>query len=292
MLTTNTNDYGDNMNHRFSVKSIALLESIRPFTTILGLAGAYIGAMVAGAPIISLPVILAMIVVFLVGAGSMPFNDYFDHEIDKISHPNRPIPSKRLTIKEALFFSIILFILALGISIFINILCFSIVAFSILFLYIYEVYMKNQGFVGNLLVAFLSSLSFTFGGAAVGNPFASLLLSIITFFLFTGRETLKDVQDVKGDLLSRSTLPMKIGEKNAAIVGSIFLTIAILITPFPYLLGQLRIGYLLFILIVDLICVYAIVETLKDLKNTEKTISLLRTASAIGIVAIIIGAIL
>ena len=66
---------GDTMTPRLSIKSIALLESIRPFTTILGLAGAYIGAMVAGAPIISLPVILAMIVVFLVGAGSMPFND-------------------------------------------------------------------------------------------------------------------------------------------------------------------------------------------------------------------------
>jgi geranylgeranylglycerol-phosphate geranylgeranyltransferase len=279
------------MNQRFSIKSIALLESIRPFTSILGLAGAYIGAMVAGAPIISTPVVLAMVVVFLVGAASMPFNDYFDYEIDKISHPKRPIPSKRLTPREALYFSIILFGLALGISLFINLLCFSIVVFSLLFLYLYEVYFKNHGFVGNVLVAFLSSLSFTFGGAAVGKPFASILLSVITFFLFTGRETLKDVQDVKGDILFRSTLPMKIGEKNAAIVGSIFLIIAILITPFPYLLGQLKIGYLVFILIVDLICIYAIVETLKDLRNTEKTVSLLRTASAIGIIAIIIGAI-
>ena len=280
------------MKQSFSIKGIALLESIRPFTTLLGLAGAYIGAMVAGAPLISIPVILAMIVVFLVGAGSMPFNDYFDHEIDQISHPKRPIPSKRLTPQEALYFSLILFGVALTISYFINIVCFGIVVFSLGFLYIYEVFMKNIGFVGNILVAFLSSLSFTFGGAAVGNPFASILLSLITFFLFTGRETLKDVQDVKGDLLSRSTLPMKIGEKNAAIVGSIFLIIAIMITPAPYLLGQLRIGYLIFIAIVDLICIYAMIETLKDLRNTEKTVSLLRTASAIGVIAIIIGAIL
>ena len=215
------------MKQTFSIKSIALLESIRPLSTLLGLAGAYIGAMVAGAPLISIPVILAMIVVFLVGAGSMPFNDYFDHEIDRISHPKRPIPSKRLTPQEALYFSLILFGLALTISYFINFICFGIVVFSLIFLYIYEVFMKNIGFVGNVLVGFLSSLSFTFGGAAVGNPFASILLSIITFFLFTGRETLKDVQDVKGDLLSRSTLPMKIGEKNAAIVGSILLIIAI-----------------------------------------------------------------
>ena len=105
---------------KLSIKSIALLESIRPFTTLLGLAGAYIGGIVAGAPLVSLPLILAMIVVFLVGAGSMPFNDYFDHEIDMISHPERPIPSKRLAPKEALYFSLILFGIALSISIFIN----------------------------------------------------------------------------------------------------------------------------------------------------------------------------
>jgi len=280
------------MNKSFRIKTIALIESIRPLTTLLGLAGAFIGGLVAGSTFFSIPLILAMIVVFLVGAGSMPFNDYFDHEIDMISHPERPIPSKRIKPVDALVFSIILFGIALSISFFINLLCFGIVLFSLLFLYLYEVFFKNRGFIGNILVAFLSAMSFTFGGAAVGNPLASILLSLITFFLFTGRETLKDVQDVKGDALSRKTLPMKIGEKNAAIVGSLFLIGAIFITPFPYLLNQLKIGYLIFISIVDLICVYGIVQTLKDLRNTEKTISLLRTASAIGIIAIIIGAIL
>jgi len=135
-------------------------------------------------------------------------------------------------------------------------------------------------------------MSFSFGGAAVGNPFASIILSLLTFFMFTGRETLKDVQDVKGDLLSRNTLPMKIGEKKAAIVGSIFLIIAIFLSPVPYLLGQLRIGYVIFMTIVDLLCIYAIIVTLQDLRNTEKSVSLIRIAAGIGVVAIIIGAVL
>jgi geranylgeranylglycerol-phosphate geranylgeranyltransferase len=233
-----------------------------------------------------------MIVVFLVGAGSMPFNDYFDRDIDIISHPERPIPSKRISPKEALIFSIGLFTVALIISYFINWLCFAIVIFTLLSLYAYETLFKNRGFIGNIYVAFLSSLSFTLGGAAVGNPFASLTLATLTFFLFTGRETLKDVQDVKGDILSRNTLPMRIGERNAAIIGSIFLILAIIITPLPYLLHQLGIGYLIFIIIVDILCLYGIIETLKDLRNTEKTISLIRTAAGIGIIAILLGAIL
>jgi len=268
------------------------VESMRPITSILCLAGAYIGGIVAGASIFSFPLLLAITVVFLVGAGSMSFNDYFDREIDKIAHPKRPIPSKRLTPKESLYFSVLLFITAVAISYFINILCFSIVLFSLAGLYIYEIFLKNQGFAGNIIVAFLSAMSFTFGGAAVGNPLASLLLSVIVFFLFAGRETLKDVQDVKGDILSRHTLPMKIGEKPAAIVSSIFLIIAIMLTPFPYILGQLGIGYLVFILLVDAMCIIGIFETLKDLRNTGRTVDLLRAAAGIGVIAILIGAIL
>lgn len=280
------------MNHNLSIKSLALVESMRPITSILGLAGAYIGGIVAGASYTSFPLLLATTVVFLIGGGSMAFNDFFDRDIDKISHPLRPIPSKRLTAKEELYFSILLFALAVVISAFINWVCLAIVLFSIGFLYGYEVFLKNYGLAGNIAVAFLSAMSFTFGGAAVGKPLSSVVLSLIVFFMFTGRETLKDVQDVKGDVLSRNTLPMRIGERNAAIVGSVFLIGAIFLSPFPFLLGQLKIYYLIFISLVDVICLYAIKETLKDLRNTERSVNLIRTAAAIGVIAIIVGAIL
>ena len=107
-------------------KLLAYGESIRPFTSLLGMAGAYIGGIVAEAPFLSTPLLLAIIVVFLVGAGSMPFNDYFDRDVDAISHPKRPIPSKRLTPRETLYFSLLLFSLAAAISLFINLICFII----------------------------------------------------------------------------------------------------------------------------------------------------------------------
>jgi geranylgeranylglycerol-phosphate geranylgeranyltransferase len=277
------------MKSRILVKSLALCESMRPFTSILGMAGAYIGGIVADAPFFSIPLILAMAVVFFVGAGSMAFNDYFDRDVDIISHPNRPIPSKRLSPQETLCFSILLFSLGVVFSMFINLLCFVIVLFSLGFLYCYEVFFKNQGFVGNIVVAFLSSMSFTFGGAAVGSPFASLLLSLLTFFLFTGREILKDVQDVKGDLLTRNTLPMRIGEKKAVLVASIFLMVAALFSPLPYLLHQLGIGYIIIIIMVDVLAIYVIIQNLRDLQNTERSVSLTRIAAAVGVFAIILG---
>jgi geranylgeranylglycerol-phosphate geranylgeranyltransferase len=159
-------------------------------------------------------------------------------------------------------------------------------------LYCYEIFFKNQGFVGNIVVAFLSSMSFTFGGIAVGNPFASLLLSVLTFFLFTGREILKDVQDVKGDLSTRNTLPMRIGEKKAVLVASVLLIATILLSPLPFILHQLGIGYLIIIIMVDVLIIYVIIQNLKDLRNTEKSVSLTRVAAAIGVIAIILGVVL
>ncbi|MCU0851425.1 MAG: UbiA family prenyltransferase [Candidatus Thermoplasmatota archaeon] len=273
-------------------KLLAYGESIRPFTSILGMAGAYIGGIVAEAPFLSTPLLLAIIVVFLVGAGSMPFNDYFDRDVDAISHPKRPIPSKRLTPRETLYFALILFSLAAAISLFINLICFIIILATFGFLYSYEVLFKNQGFIGNIVVAFFSSMSFTFGGIAVGNLFASLLLSLITFFLFTGREVLKDVEDVKGDLLSRKTLPMKIGEYKAVLVASIFLLVAVFLSPLPYLLNQLGIWYLITIILVDALALYIIYQNLKDLRNTTRSVRLTRIAAAIGIIGIILGALL
>jgi hypothetical protein len=49
---------------------------------------------------------------------------------------------------------------------------------------------------------------------------------------------------------------------------------------------------MIFISIVDIICLYAIKETLKDLRNAERSVGLIRTAAAIGVIAIIVGAIL
>jgi geranylgeranylglycerol-phosphate geranylgeranyltransferase len=160
------------------------------------------------------------------------------------------------------------------------------------FLYSYETLFKNQGFIGNIVVAFLSSMSFTFGGIAVENPFASLLLSLITFNLFTGRELLKDVEDVKGDRLTRKTLPMKIGEHKAVLVASIFLLVAVFLSPLPYILNQLGVWYLITIILVDILALFIIVQNLKDLRNTSRSVRLTRIAAAIGIIGIILGAIL
>ena len=99
----------------------------------------YIGGLVAGATFDSYPLLLAVVVTFFITAASMTFNDFFDSKIDKLNHPERPIPMGIITPKEMLVFTIVFFCIGAMISLLINMLCFGIVLFSIVFLFVYEV---------------------------------------------------------------------------------------------------------------------------------------------------------
>ena len=57
----------------------------------------------------TLEVLMAAVVVFLVTGAGNSINDYFDHKIDAINKPQRPIPSGRISLKGALIYSLFLF---------------------------------------------------------------------------------------------------------------------------------------------------------------------------------------
>jgi geranylgeranylglycerol-phosphate geranylgeranyltransferase len=85
---------------------------------------------------------------------------------------------------------------------------------------------------------------------------------------------------------------MRIGEKKAVLVASFFLMVAVLLSPLPYLLHQLRISYLIIITMVDVMAMYIIIQNLRDLQNTEQSVRLTRIAAAVGVIAIILGVVL
>lgn len=277
------------MKKSITKKTKAFLISIRPQTTPLGMISTYVGGLVAGAAYDSLNLILAVITTFFVTAASMTFNDYFDWKIDKINHADRPIPKGIIKPKEMLYFSITFFAIGVTISFFINFLCLSIALISILLLIVYEKYSKNIGILSNMTVAFISAISFTFGGAAVGNPYSSFILSVMTFFVMTGREIIMDIRDIKGDKAIRRSLPIQIGMKKASYIACIFLIITVILTPFPYIMNILNLWYLLVIIPVGIITLLVVIWMLKDIKNAAISAQLIRVALAIALVAFIVG---
>jgi len=256
----------------------AFIISIRPKTTPLGMISVYVGGLVAGATYNSINLLLAVISTFFVTAASMTLNDYFDWKIDKISHPERPIPKGIIKPKEMLIFSIIFLTIGVVITFFINFLCLGIVTSSILLLVLYEKYSKNVGIFGNFTVAFVSS--------------SSLVISIMTFFVIVGREIIMDIRDTEGDKLIRKTVSVQIGKKRASYVACIFLILAAISTPIPYLMGILNEWYLAIITPVVIITLIIVVWLLRDIKNVAISAELIRAALAIALVAFIAGILL
>jgi len=267
----------------------AYLTLIRPEMCVMGLIITFIGGVTGGFQYASFDLLLAMIAVFLMTAGSMAFNDYFDREIDKIAHPKRAIPSARLLPEEGLQFALLSFFIALVLSLAINMWCFGIIAFGMGFLVLYEKFFKNQALVGNIVVAFLSGVAFIFGGVSVGRPYDAVILSVIAFLVMLDREILMDVRDIEGDTLRRTTLPMKIGKKNTIYLGYMIMVTTIVLTPFPAFWNILSWWYLIIIIPVDLLFMYAILLSFKDIQNISRTTDIMRTGMAFGLIGFIVG---
>jgi len=275
----------------YNSKITALILSIRPETTPLGMLTVYIGGLIAGAPFTSIPLFLAVLATFFITAGSMTFNDAYDWEIDAINHPNRPIPKGILTPKQMLQFTALLFAIGLIICFFINILSTVIAIISIGFLALYELYTKKYGIMGNITVAFVSSLAFTFGGAAVDNPIASLPLTLLGFLIIFGREIIMDIRDADGDKKLRITLPNQIGIRNSSLISSILLLLAVAVSPLPYILDLVNIWYVYLIIPVDILTILTVIWFLKDHKNAAVSAHIIRGALALGLVGFIMGVI-
>ncbi|HVM45433.1 MAG TPA: UbiA family prenyltransferase [Candidatus Thermoplasmatota archaeon] len=102
---------------------------------------------------------------------------------------------------------------------------------------LYERVAKARGLPGNLLIALLTAAPFVLGGIAAGDLNAAVLaVAALAALATAGREVLKDVEDVEADRGHRTTLPMRIGARAAALVAASFLVAAVLLSPLPWLL--------------------------------------------------------
>ena len=273
---------------KITEKIKAMIKIIRPEITLLGLFTVYVGALAADSTLFSTKIFLAMLAVFSIAAGSQPFNDYFDYEIDKIIHPNRPLQKGILKPKTALYMGIILFLIGLFISLFINI---QVVLFSIIgvtLVVLYELVSKKTGFLGNFVVAFTTSISFMYGGAAVGNLLTPTFYALVAFFIFLGREILLDVRDYEGDKKTRITLPVRIGRKKASYLGNLSLFTSIFLLFIPGFFIFTNTWYLILITPIVLTTFYSAVIPLIDVENSARATDVLRFSMLEGIIVFIL----
>ena len=265
----------------------------RPANILIAGLSVIVGAVVAGEITSWWKVLFAFVSAGLIAGGGNTINDYFDLEIDRINKPQRPLPQSQISPKDALLFSVLLFIIGIVLSIFINFLALGLSILVSLALVIYSWSLKRKLLIGNLMVSFISGLAFLYGGITTKDYRLSLVPAVLSFFFHLGREILKDLEDFKGDLVVGSkTLPIAKGERFSLIAISIVFTFLLILIFIPFLLDLFSILYLIIAFLgVILILVYVIYSMWKDssIRNLNKLSILLKVSMCFGLLALLLG---
>lgn len=188
------------------------------------------GVSLSAVSLIWLLVIAYITYVFAAAAGNV-VNDIFDIEVDRINRPNRVLPRRALTVRQAKIYTILLW-LACSFCAFLTSIpagiiatTFSLVGFG------YASRAKLLGIWGNFTVSFSFAFGLIYGSlityyAALGTlglPLLIWLYFFTAFFILQGREVIKGMEDVEGDRVRGvKTVALVYGFRRASIVAALF----------------------------------------------------------------------
>lgn len=243
----------------------------------------------------SFEIVFGAISVFLAtGAGNV-INDYCDYEIDKINKPNRPIPSGRIKLEHALYYSLMLFVIATVIGFLISIEnALTVIICSVLMI-VYAFSFKQKCLVGNITVALLTGLTFVYGGLITHDVILGVILGFFAFLMTLSREIIKDIEDVEGDLKENArTLPIVYGSRNAVYFAVVLDIITCILSPLLYIYGIFSVMYLVIVLFADLIFIYSAVIALKsqEKENMHRVSKLMKIGMFVAFISFAVGSII
>ena len=258
---------------------------------VMGILGVAIGAFIAvGMDIFDywVNLVISCFVVLSFMAGGNSLNDYIDRELDKNAHPDRPLPMGEIAPKTALNLGVIGLILATLLSLFMmSVLVTGIVVIAALLMVSYELFLKQRGFVGNIVIAVLTGMLFLFGGSIVNNVEGNIVIAAMAILVSIGREIAKDIEDIESDKESRKTLPMMIGVRNATFIASAFFIAGPILSVYPLITETFGWLYCL-VFVADAIFIYTALIIFRKAHTAQK---MAKTAMAIALVAFILGVI-
>ena len=202
---------------------------------------------------------------FFISISSMILNDYFDVNVDKINSPDRPIPSGRVSKRNALGLGLMIGLLGIFSSLFLTQLnvIIAILFWAIAILYDWKG--KKIGILGNSMVSMSVAIPYIFGAAALSKTLDPVILTFfcMSFLANLGREITKDILDIKGDkTINAKTLAITRGPRFASLISGLLLILAILFSPIP-LFFDFGVTYIILILIANSMMGYAAITQLR-----------------------------
>ena len=232
---------------------------------------------------------------FVLTAGSMAVNDYYDREIDATNEPNRPIPSGLVKPKEALVIALILALVGFAASYATGPRSLLVAVISWVLFTTYTTVGKRSGLPGNFLVSICVAIPFIYGSIVRTDVVTMNVLFFVSmvFLSNTGREITKGIADIEGDLKQNvKTLAVRFGSGPASVAASLFNVSATLLSPLPVLLGVVSLWYVPFVSVTDVGLWASSIWLLENhsRENARRVKKLVLVWFLVGLLAFLVGA--
>lgn len=287
---------------------LAYVKLLRPANSIMTVIAVLVGVLLAGGNVSSLPVIIACVSAFLIVAGGFAVNDFFDKEIDAANDRDRPIPKGKIQPRNARVFGyLILSIGALVVWFTQNLFAIFIVISGALLLHLYSSMIKPaNAMLGNIVTSYSTAITFIYGWSLFGDLSSRVALALPYIFAIVilasmAREFTKGIQDIKGDdQFDLKTAALSLGVESTVNWTTILTFFAVVLSPIPFILQVLGVGYMSLMVLVDIFSLWACLSLLRHvrsktcdesstIKYARKTKNLLLIAMCIGIFAVGLG---
>lgn len=194
--------------------------------------------------------VLIILSYVLIAAAGYIINDYFDLNIDQVNKPDRVIIARLIRRRWALAWHIILSVLAIILSFYVDLRTNSHIAgvsavFCVILLFFYSTTLKKKFLVGNILVSAITAWSIIALTWFEGNQFflsksragsleiekifrLTVLYTSFAFIISLIREVVKDMEDVEGDRrYGCRTMPIVLGINATRVFVGVWLVVLI-----------------------------------------------------------------
>ena len=264
------------------------LELSRPFTLVAPALGFASGAVTAAGALPREPFTLQLLVYPVVGltmaavlnAASNALNQIYDLEIDRINKPRRPLPSARISLRDAWIFTLLCYAVALVLAWLVAPAgrheCFWIVVVATAITILYSVppfRTKRLGIWANVTIAIPRGVLLKVAGwssvKTIGGVEPWYIGAIFGLFLL-GASTTKDFADMEGDARGGCrTLPIIYGVRKAAWMISPSFVLPFLMISIGAFAGILTGNFLLLQLLATVMTAYGLYVCYLMLRRPE-----------------------
>lgn len=204
---------------------------------------------------------LGFLVGFLISGSEMVSNDLFDIEVDRINHPERPLPSGKVTVPEVVAFTVLLSLSGLSIAAFLGLPVLTLAVFLWALGLLYNWRLKSLGLPGNAIVALSVGSTFILGGMTVDGLGSGLVwnFAVMAALFDMAEEVSGGIMDAEGDALRGSrSLAIVHGRRVALTVVTVLFSAFIFLGLIPFLMGWLGIAYLALMLMAGAAVAYLV----------------------------------